>query len=73
MINIFKDIYARIFLKKDTEDNWNANNPVIGDGEMIIVVTASNIMKTKIGNGTSRYSELPFHGEENKTHWVDIK
>lgn len=54
---------ARIKHKRDTAVNWNTNNPVILDGELIIVETAEGRVRTKIGNGVSTYGELPFTDE----------
>lgn len=51
---------SRIKNKKDTESNWESNNPVILDGEIIIVITNTGEKKLKIGNGRSTYNQLPF-------------
>ena len=42
--------------KRDSKENWDANNPVLLDGEIAIV----DGERMKIGNGINRYSELPF-------------
>ena len=55
---------SRIQLKQDTSANWTSNNPVLLDGELIIVITNSGDYRLKIGNGTSRYLELPFTDEK---------
>ena len=55
---------SRISLKKDTKTNWEQNNPVLLDGEIIIVQEDSNL-KLKIGNGYSTYSQLPFIIDNN--------
>lgn len=36
-----KEFDARVKFKRDTSANWTANNPVLLNGEMIIVDTAS--------------------------------
>ena len=55
---------TRISLKKDTSSNWTQNNPVLLDGEMIIVTTNAGDVRIKIGDGTSTYTELPFTDEK---------
>lgn len=51
---------ARIEHKRDTSTAWEANNPILLNGEIIIVDTESGEVKKKIGDGVSTYSELPF-------------
>lgn len=58
-----KSIDARVKHKKDTSSNWTKNNPVLLDGELIIVVTNSGEERIKIGDGTKKYSQLPFQDE----------
>ena len=58
-----KEVQTRIMQKKDTADNWSAANPVILDGELIFVETPEGDTRTKVGNGTSRYNDLPFVDE----------
>lgn len=55
---------SRIQLKQDTSSNWTLNNPVILDGELIIVKTNSGETRFKIGNGNNKYVELPFTDEK---------
>lgn len=58
-----KTLLGRIKLKKDTAANWTTNNPVLLDGEVIIVETSSGEERFKIGDGTSTYKQLPFEDE----------
>jgi hypothetical protein len=51
---------TRIQLKRDTEKNWTSKNPVLYDGEMIIVKTSDGKIKRKIGDGIKKFSELPY-------------
>lgn len=51
---------ARIQQKKDTAANWESNNPVLLNGELIFVETSSGETKMKLGDGKSAYSALPF-------------
>lgn len=56
------NINARIQHKRDTSSNWTTSNPVLLDGEIIIVDTDNGI-RTKTGDGKKRYSQLPFDDE----------
>ncbi len=50
-------------MKRDTAANWEQNNPVLLNGEIIIVDTASGEVRFKIGDGTKLYKQLPFSDE----------
>lgn len=54
---------ARVRMKRDTSSNWTTNNPVLLDGEIIVVDTASGDVRFKVGDGTSTYTQLPFLDE----------
>lgn len=54
---------ARVQLKRDTSANWTANDPVLLNGELVLVDTANGNVRTKTGDGTKRYSQLPFDDE----------
>ena len=58
-----KNYKTRIRLKRDTSANWTANNPVLLDGEIIIVDTAGGDIRTKTGDGVKTYTQLPFNDE----------
>ena len=62
-----KTYNARVKNKRDTSANWTANDPVLLNGEIIIVDTASGEVRYKVGDGTKRYSQLPFDDEAIKT------
>jgi hypothetical protein len=49
----------RIQLRRDTEANWQAANPVIAEGEMCLSMNYTP-PKMKIGNGTSHWSNLDY-------------
>ena len=51
---------TRIKLKRDTEENWTSKNPILLDGEMIIVKTNDGKIRKKIGDGVKKFSELPY-------------
>ena len=55
---------ARMKHKKDTHENWTTNNPVLLDGELVLVVIDGTTM-FKVGDGESHYSDLDF-----VTSWV---
>src|SRR4051812_41222127 len=53
------DINARTRLLVGTTANWAASDLVLGDGEVVLERAGTSI-KMKAGNGTGRYSTLPF-------------
>lgn len=55
-----KTLGARIKHKKDTNANWGTNNPVLLNGEIVLVVMDSGEIRMKVGDGSTRYSALPF-------------
>ena len=59
-----KIINARAKNKRDTSANWTANDPVLLDGEIIIVDTADGEVREKIGDGIKTYTQLPFSDEK---------
>lgn len=57
-------IEARVKQKKDTLENWEANPMILLDGEQAFVVSDSGQpINFKIGDGTKRFSDLPY--------WID--
>lgn len=56
-------IYSRIKLKRDTSANWTSANPIILNGEIILVDTQEGELRAKIGDGTKTYTQLPFSDE----------
>lgn len=67
-----KTFNTRIKNKRDTSANWTSKNPVLLDGELIIVDTASGETRFKIGDGTKKYSQLPFQDEILRNSKVDL-
>ena len=61
-----KVINARHQLSRDTSANWTASDPVLLDGEIIIVDTDASDVRYKVGDGTKKYSQLPFDDEAIK-------
>ena len=56
-------INTRIRQKKDTAANWTSSNPVILNGELIAVETATGAIRLKVGDGLKTFSQLPFLDE----------
>lgn len=46
----------RLRNKRDTEANWEKKNPLILDGEIIVVTTTSGETRVKIGDGIKTYN-----------------
>ena len=61
----FTDV--RIQIKRDTAVNWEKNNPILLNGEKIIVDTSAGEVREKIGDGVKTYSQLPFTDEVLRT------
>lgn len=47
-----KLLNARIKWKRDTASNWESKDPVLLNGEIIIVDTAAGDIRFKVGDGT---------------------
>ena len=67
-----KNIDARIKNKRDTATNWEKNNPVLLNGEIIIVDTSSGEVRTKTGDGIKNYKQLPFDDEAIKAQITSL-
>ena len=59
----YKELKTRIKWRRDTSANWTSNNPVLLDGEIIVVDTDSGETRFKIGDGVKTYTQLPFEDE----------
>lgn len=57
-----KILEGRIQHKKDTLSNWETTNPVLLDGELVIVVLESGKELTKLGDGETPFRDLPYNG-----------
>lgn len=55
---------------RDTSANWTKYDPVLLNGEIIIVDTDAGEIRYKVGDGTKKYSELPFSDETYDTKVV---
>ncbi len=54
-----REIEGRIKHKRDTEANWQSQNPVLLNGEVVIVDKEDGSIRQKVGDGNHKYSELP--------------
>lgn len=61
-----KTFKTRIKQRRDTSANWESKNPILLNGEVIIVDTANGETRTKTGDGTKTYTQLPFDDEGTK-------
>lgn len=50
----------KVLLRRDTEENWNKYNPILKKHEIVKIFLNNNESKFKVGDGISKYSELPF-------------
>lgn len=67
-----KVINARIKQKRDTDSNWQSKNPVLLNGEIILVDMSDGELRSKIGDGKSTYQSLPFSDEPLRNLIDDI-
>ena len=61
-----KTLNARLPHSRDTSSNWTQYDPILLNGEIIIVDTSEGEVRYKVGDGTKRYSQLPFDDEAIK-------
>lgn len=62
-----KTINARLSHSRDTSANWTKYDPVLLDGEIVVVDTDAGEVRYKVGDGVKKYSQLPFDDEAIKT------
>lgn len=53
-------INTQIQARGDTEENWKAKNPVLLKNEVVYTTNGTNATKYKIGDGSSKWSALPY-------------
>ena len=58
-----KTLLAQIKQRSDTAANWTAKNPIISDGELIIVTTNAGEKRFKVGDGEKTFIQLPYADE----------
>lgn len=54
-----KMLRQRVSVKYDTHESWYKHNPVLKEGELAIVVAIDGSQTIKIGDGKSRFRDLP--------------
>ena len=76
-----KKFQTRLRNKIDTLSNWNTNNPTLLSGEVAYSIETgvggnTHLLRAKIGDGTSTYTQLPFvdsrHYETSASELVNI-
>lgn len=51
---------TRIKMKKDSEENWNQNNPILLNGEIVLVEKQQGI-ELKVGDGEKQFNEVSYY------------
>lgn len=54
-----------IMPRRDTEEKWEEDNPILKEREICIVYTQWRGIEYKLGDGKTHYSHLPFTTLEN--------
>ena len=58
-----KILNVRMRQRRDTQENWEKNNPILLNGEIALVDAPNGELRMKIGDGANRYSALPFNDD----------
>lgn len=59
-----KTIQATVKNRTDTAANWTQKNPVLAEGEIIVVQTNAGETRLKIGDGVKTFTQLPYIDEQ---------
>lgn len=59
-----KTIQATVKNRTDTAANWTQKNPVLAEGEIIVVQTSAGETRLKIGDGAKTFTQLPYTDEQ---------
>lgn len=59
-----KTIQATVKNRTDTAANWTQKNPVLAEGEIIVVQTSARETRLKIGDGVKTFTQLPYTDEQ---------
>ena len=59
-----KTIQAIVKNRTDTAANWTSKNPVLAEGEIIVVQTSAGETRLKIGDGVKTFTQLPYTDEQ---------
>lgn len=61
---MIKTIQATVKNRTDTAANWTQKNPVLAEGEIIVVQTNAGETRLKIGDGVKTFTQLPYADEQ---------
>ena len=59
-----KTIQATVKNRTDTVTNWTQKNPVLTEGEIVVVQMNTGETRLKIGDGTKTFTQLPYADEQ---------
>lgn len=59
-----KTIQATVKNRTDTAANWTQKNPILAEGEIIVVQTSAGETRLKIGDGVKTFTQLPYTDEQ---------
>lgn len=59
-----KTIQATVKNRTDTAANWTQKNPMLAEGEIIVVQTSAGETRLKIGDGVKTFTQLPYTDEQ---------
>lgn len=62
-----EDREFRIRLRRGTDAQWASTNPILLSGELGYV---TDLKRYKIGDGSTRWIDLPYHDQNNATFVV---
>lgn len=57
--------YNKVPFIKKSDAQWSSLNPILLDGEVILVTTEDENIRLKVGDGATRYSDLDFLSSNN--------
>ena len=57
--------YNKVPFIKKSDAQWSSLNPILLDGEVILVTTEDENIRLKVGDGATRYSDLEFLSSNN--------
>ncbi len=66
----------KIQLKRDLLANWEKYDPILADGEIGLVTDSNDpkkYTKLKIGNGSSKFSELPWFTQSGTSDYLELE
>lgn len=65
--------YNKVPFIKKTDADWTSLNPILMDGEIILVTGEDEIVRLKVGDGVSNYSELDYISDGASTYGTRMK